>query len=118
MSKDNTEAKAKYHLSPVFYVNDDMTIEAGEFKSATDVFEEFVIPHEAQEVEPPKTDSVSLRIPTHLHEVIKGNAYCLGLNKTQFIIRALEVGINSIYHEFESNNVELSTDGYKGVEEL
>lgn len=104
--------KKEYSLSPVHYINDDLSIEAGSFKSANDVFQEYVYPQSEFHKDPPTTETISLRVPTHLHNVIKGNALCLGLNKTQFIIRALEVGINSIHQKFEEHNMKLTSTDY------
>lgn len=99
MSKNNKEKKdsTEAFLSPVGYHNDDMSLSKRKFRDASDVLMEYVMDPQ------PTTDPLSLKIPSHLHEVIKNNAAALGLNKTQFIIRALEVGINNIYFEFENH---------------
>jgi len=112
-------SKHKHTLTPVHYIHDDMQIEAGEFKSASSFAERFIARESGQEPEflPSKLESVSLRIPSHLHDVIKSNATCFGMSKTQFMIQALEVGINEIFEEFNSHGVTLSTDGYEGDKE-
>ena len=114
-----SEDKKKYTLSPVHYIRDDMLIEAGEFKTASSFADKYIAQHNAEEPEflPSKLEAVSLRIPSHLHNVIKSNAQCFGMSKTQFMIQALEVGINEIFEELNSHGVELSTDGFSDGED-
>lgn len=114
----NEQKKYKHTLSPVFFINDDLSISAGEFKSASDFAERFVLPDEDSQPIPAELESVSLRIPAHLHSVIKSNSQCFGMTKTQFMIQALEIGINEIYNEMKSHGMEsISTDGYEGAED-
>lgn len=108
----NDEKKQKHTLSPVFYINDDLSIHAGEFKSASNFVEKFIMPEDDSDKFPSELEPVSLRIPSHLHTVIKTNAQCFGMTKTQFMIQALEIGINEIYNEMKHHGLELATDGY------